>query len=138
MVAVSSDSTYDPASEIERLFRRWAALEVDGDLDAWLELVAEDAVLQPPGEPAVEGKSAIRAYASRLFELPIVRMEPGSLTTWVSESADLACIFGGLDMALEDESGREEQRIECLAVWRKVDGRWKVAVNSWSPNEAGA
>ena len=93
-------------AEIDSLFRRWADLEVTGDLEAWLEFVADDAVLQPPGESPVEGKAAIGEYAAAFFKLPIVKMEPGALRIHVSASGDLACNYGPIKMALEDESGR--------------------------------
>ena len=125
-------------AEIQDLFRRWADLEVTGDLKAWLEFVADDAVFQPPGEPAVEGKAAIREYAAAFFKLPIVQMEPGSLQIHVSASGDLACNYGPLKMVLEDENGRVEHDLKCLAIWKKDNGRWKITANSWSMNAASA
>lgn len=41
--------------EITRLLREVAALEVTGDLETWIGYFADDAVLQPAGEPAVVG-----------------------------------------------------------------------------------
>ncbi len=125
------DAQQSAQAEIEGLFRRWADLEVTGDLEAWLEFVADDAVLQPPGEPPVEGKAAVREYAAALFKLPIVRMEPGSLQIHVSASGDLACNYGPLKMALEDENGRVEYELKCMAIWKKDSGRWKITANSW-------
>ena len=38
-----------------------------GDLEAYLAVFAEDAVLMPPNEPPVVGKEATRAWAQGLF-----------------------------------------------------------------------
>lgn len=132
-----SSAAQDATREIERLFRRWTALEVEGDLDAWLAMVADDAVLQPAGEPAVVGKPAIREYASDFFEMPIVKMEPGPLRVHVGTGGDLACLYGPIVMALEDESGTaREQDLKCMAVWKNEDGQWKLTANSWSANSS--
>lgn len=122
------------AAEIERRFRRWAELEVEGDLDAWTEFIAEDAVIQPPGEPHVHGRDSIRAYAAAFFELPIAVMEPTDQRVYVSESEDLAVNLGGLRMVLDNDDGPQELDLKCMAVWQKQDGEWKIVANTWSPN----
>ena len=76
---------------VESLFRHWTELEVKKDMEPWLELVADDALLQPAGDPAIVGKSAIRDWFVRFFEIPVSAMDPGALTVFVSESGDPAC-----------------------------------------------
>ena len=120
------------AEVIENLFRHWAELEVKKDLDAWLELVADDAVLQPAGESAVRGKSAIRDWFVNFFEIPVSVMEPGELTVFVSESQDLACNFGDLRMVVDNPDGKVEFDMKSMVVWRKIGGSWKVTAASWS------
>lgn len=136
---MSSGPQQDATREIEQLFRRWVDLEVEGDLDEWLTMVTDDAVFQPAGEPAVEGKPAIREYASDYFEMRIVKMEPGPLRVHVGAAGDLACLYGPLAMALEDENGiTTEHSLKCMAVWRNEDGQWKITANSWSMNSSAA
>ena len=131
-----TDTTrHDEARVIEQRFRDWADLEVKGDLDAWSQFVAEDAVLQPPGEPEVRGLAAIRDYAAKFFELPIVVMEPGELPVVVSQSLDLAYNVGNLKMVLDNPDGKVEFDMKSTAIWRKIDGTWKITVNSWSSNK---
>lgn len=129
-----SAAPFDEAKVVEQRFREWADLEVKGDLNAWSQFVAEDAVLQPPGEPEVRGLAAIRDYAAKFFELPIVGMEPGELTVVVSESGDLAYNAGNLKMTLDNPQGILELDLKSTAIWRKIDGSWKIILNSWSSN----
>jgi len=131
---MSADPTPASQADILHLFRTWAALEVSGDLDAWLDHVDDEAVLQPPGEPAVEGKAAIRTFAQSFFSLPLVKMEPGDVRVVVN--GDLACVYGPLTMGLEGPDGVTETTLKCLAVWRRNADRWRILVNSWSMNAA--
>ena len=119
---------------IKKSFREWGDLEVKGDLDAWLKFVADDAILHPAGEPEVHGKAAIREYAAKFFQLPIVLMEPGELTVFVSESSDLAYNVGSLKMVLDNPDGKVDLDMKCTAIWRKISGEWRIALNSWSSN----
>ena len=123
------------AEVIEKRFREWAALEVKKNLDAWLQFVAEDAILQPAGEPQVRGKAAIRDYAAKFFELPIALMEPGNQTVFISESSDLAYNAGSLKLVLDNPDAKLEMDMKCTAIWRKVAGEWQVVLNSWSLNK---
>ena len=124
-------------AEVEKLFRHWAELEVKKDLDAWLELVADDVILQPAGEPAVRGKNAARDWFINFFQTPVSLMEPGHLTVFVSESQDLACNYGDLTVVVDSPDGKVEGAMKSMVVWRKIDGSWKVAANSWSANSPG-
>ena len=124
------------ADAIRRLFNRWAEFEVEGDIDGWASLIAEDVELLPPGEPAVRQKESVRDYAVQFFKLPISAMEPGAQRVIVSQSGDLAVNFGNLRMVLDNPKGPLELDMKCLAVWRKFDGKWLIVANTWSSNRS--
>ena len=78
----------------------------------------------------------MRAYATTFFYLPIVTVEPGDLTIFLSDSGDLACHLGILNFVRDEENGRFEYDYKSMVTWRKEAGQWKVVANSWSPNTA--
>ena len=123
---MSDPAPKSEAEVVESLFRHWAELEVKKDLEAWLELVADDAVLQPAGEPAIVGKNAIRDWFVRFFEIPVSAMEPGPLTVFVSESGDLACNYGNLRMVVDGPGGPVNRCVNEIRrqppVWSSRDG----------------
>lgn len=131
---MSETASIRESQVIENRFREWAALEVKKDLRTWLRFLADDAVLQPAGEPEVRGKAAIEAYAAKFFELPIEIMEPGPQTVVVGASSDLAFNAGPLRIVLDSPNGKIELDMKSAVIWRKVGGEWKIALNSWSAN----
>ena len=60
--------------EKERLLKRdaeWAKLAAAGrDIEGMLSYWTEDAIVIPPGLPAVVGKSALRQYVENSMKLP--------------------------------------------------------------------
>jgi ketosteroid isomerase-like protein len=126
----SSDATIIELHEI------WAQHEVDGDLDAWLDMVDDDVVLQPPGESQVTGKNAAAEFAKGFLSLPIAKMKVGESTVLLSEANDMALITGPIEFALDDpKQGYIEQTLKFMAVWIKVGNSWKVRSNSWSSDD---
>lgn len=119
---------------IERLHGDWADAEVAKDVDASLAFMTDDAVLQPPNAPPIQGREAIRDFYIAMFELPIVSMTMGPTTVVVSESGDVAADWGILTLVLDNDQGPVTDTLKFMAVWERHDGAWKVAANSWSSN----
>ena len=123
------------ADRIKSLFDLWAKHEVDGDLEAWTAMIADDVTILPPGQPAIRGKEKVREFAASFFELPIEVMEPLAQQVLVSDSGDLAVNFGDLRMVLNPDDGdRIEMDLKCLAVWCREGDDWRISVNTWSSN----
>ena len=63
----------------------WAALAAKGqEIDHMLAFWTDDAIVYPPGMPAVRGKTALRAYVEGALTIP------GFHITWTTSEASLS------------------------------------------------
>src|SRR2546430_12253831 len=83
LVFSCSQREFDSAAEQAKLLRRdaeWADLATAGkDVDKIVSYWSDDAILIFPGQPVLEGKTAIRAYVAESLNTP------GFKIHWVSE-----------------------------------------------------
>jgi ketosteroid isomerase-like protein len=119
-----------------KLSREWSAKVASAPLDDWIDYWAEDAVMMPPGLPALRGKAAIRQYVEAAGQLPgfQIRWEPER--AYVSESGDLAYMIERNVTVIDDPEGNPVTTYgKVVTVWRKDgDGSWRNVVDMW--NEA--
>lgn len=125
----------DPAEDeetVRRLATEWAAAEASNDIDAAVSFMWEDAVMQPPNAPQVQGHAAIRElYGAVTF----VSLDPGPLTA--KASGELAVVWSPrMTYTLEMAGDTITDEAKFVAVWERRDGEWKVLENSWSSNLA--
>jgi len=103
-----------------------------GDADAVANLYAEDAVLMPPGVPAVTGRAAIKEFiasdsaAVKAAGLAFKIAEP----TGVGISGDLGWSSGSY--AVTAASGATVESGKYLTVHRRSDGKWKLIRDTWN------
>jgi ketosteroid isomerase-like protein len=137
----------DPSPDIDMETQRAVLLETDQDLaeamtagiaagqfDAMSAFFKEDAIFFPAGSPAIDGKSAIRAF----FEANT--LEPDSTLTTVpfeaqvSRSGDLGHTLGIYQSRFD---GTEESPLVLgvyLSVWEKdIYGNWMIIMQIHSP-----
>lgn len=126
----------DLNAEADLIRRRSQQLvEAEGrkELEAILPFYAEDAVNQPPGAPAVQGHQAIREfYMSFYREVPLVSFTSTVTALHVAQGGDLAYETGANHLVLDKGGTRVEDVGKYLAVWRKINGEWRVAAVSFS------
>ena len=124
------------AESLMNLSREWSAKVASAPVDEWIDFWAEDAVMMPPGLPAVRGKAAIRQYVEAAGKLPgfQIRWEPES--AYVSKSGDLAYMIERNVTIVNDAQGNPVMTHgKVVTVWRKgADGSWQNVVDMW--NEA--
>jgi ketosteroid isomerase-like protein len=128
------------ADEIKQADKEWLAAAGAKDVERSVSFWTDDAVVQPPGQPAVVGAVAIRRYVSEAFR------QPGFSITWqssepiVSSSGDMAYTLSSNQFTFQDPQGKlVTLRGKGVVVWRRQsDGRWKCAVDSWNPEPEGA
>jgi uncharacterized protein (TIGR02246 family) len=123
----------DMATEQEAVLqfaRDFAAAEASNDDDAVMAFWWDDAVMQPPNAPTIQGAEAIRAmYEMVTFE----SMEVGELTARVS--GDLAVVWGPFMATVVIEGvGRMVNDNKFIVVLERRDGVWKAIENSWNSN----
>jgi len=134
-------SAADAAKEIAALQaadKTWEKAYAAGNVDAVASLYDEQAVLLPPGAPAVKGRAAIKAFFVK--------------DTAESQKAGVAFILGpnpagGVsgDMgwqsgsyAVKDKGGKVVEAGKYLSVSRKKDGKWLYVRDTWNADGAPA
>jgi ketosteroid isomerase-like protein len=122
------------ADSLMNLSREWSAKVASAPMNEWIDFWAEDAVMMPPGLPAVRGKAAIRQYVEAAGKLPgfQIRWEPES--AFVSQSGDLAYMIERNVTTVNDPQGNPVTTYgKVVTVWRKdADGSWRNIVDMWN------
>src|SRR5687767_11019103 len=127
----------DVAAERAALFKAdkaWSEAAVSKDVERILSFWTDDAIVYPPGQPAVVGKDALRLYVTQGFALPgfSIRWETSAFE--VSASGDMAYGLGSNVVTINDPQGKLlTERGRGVTVWRKgKDGSWKCVVDIWN------
>jgi uncharacterized protein (TIGR02246 family) len=101
------------------------------DFATWASLFLEDAVINPPNEPAVKGRAAIRAWLEKFppmteFKLKNEKVEGGD---------DLGYVLGTYTMTITPPGApgpvKDSGKFVTI-VRRQPDGRWLCAVDMFS------
>jgi uncharacterized protein (TIGR02246 family) len=132
----------DLAAERIRLLERdaeWAAAAFEGrDPELVLSFWTDDAVVIPPGLPAVVGKDALRQYVRASMQIPGFRITWTSTDVTFSPDQNLAYIFSNNAVEMNTPDGtpiRNEGR--AVTIWRREpDGQWRCAVDIWNAGRA--
>lgn len=134
-LASCSQREFEPTTEAEKLLRRdaeWADLATAGkDIEKVLSYWSDDAVLIFPGQPVLEGKTAIRAYVTTSFNTP------GFKIHWVSEKpvfspdGKFAYMRATDDLAVPGPSGGTMTlHLRGISIWRlDPDNQWRCVID---------
>jgi uncharacterized protein (TIGR02246 family) len=132
-----TDPAVDDAAVSEAIRAKdqaFAAAMVAGDVEAVLAQYSEDARVLAPGAPMVVGSQAIRdMFAPWLSSSPPSSMTLDGETTTVAASGDYAHVVGTFTIAGMDPNGAAYTDTgKYVAVWRNVDGDWKMVADIWN------
>lgn len=129
-------------SERARLLQRdaeWAAAATEGrDVEHILSYWTEDAVVLPPGLPAVAGKAALREYVQGSLQIPGFRITWTSADVTFSPDRNLAYLFSRNEVTLNAPDGTPITTVgRAVTIWRREDdGEWRCAVDIWNDEPA--
>jgi uncharacterized protein (TIGR02246 family) len=101
------------------------------DFATWAALFLEDAVINPPNEPAVKGRAAIRAWLEKFPPITEFKLNNEK----VEGREDLAYVLGTYTMTITPPGapGPVKDSGKFVTVVRKQpDGRWLGAVDMFS------
>jgi ketosteroid isomerase-like protein len=132
----------DTAAERAELLRRdaeWAAAASEGrDVERILSFWTEDAVVLPPGLPAVAGQAALRHYVEGSTRIPGFRITWTSSDVTLSPDGRLAYMFSRNEVTADGPDGRPvTTRGRAVTIWRlESDGQWRCAVDIWNAEPA--
>lgn len=138
LVAGCSSPRFDSAEESKKLLKRdaeWAEVALAGkDIDQIVSYWSEDAVVIPQGQPAVEGKAAIRAFVTASLQTPGFKIHWRSETVAFSPDGKLAYMRGTNEMTVPGPNGALLTLPgRGVTVWRlEPDGQWRCVVDIWN------
>jgi ketosteroid isomerase-like protein len=141
-LAACGATKFDAASEGAKLQRRdaeWADLASAGkNVDSIVSYWTEDAVVIEPGQPAVEGKAAIRNYVAESYKTPGFKIHWVSEKPTFSPDGKLAYMRGTDEMTVPGPKGAPMTlHLRGYSIWRlEPDGVWRCVVDI--ANEAPA
>lgn len=141
MLLAGAAQAADTAAELKALHgveQAWAKAYNAGDGDAVAALYADDALLMPLHQPAVSGKTAIRAY----FVKEVGEAKKGGVVVSTSANPDGGA-NGDLGWAsgtysVKDKSGRTLEAGKYLSVFKKKDGKWLFLRDTWNTDSVPA
>jgi len=132
----------DMAAERTCLLQRdaeWSAAASEGrDAERVLSYWTDDAVVLPPGLPAVVGKAALRQYVEGSMQIPGFRITWTSTDVTFSPDGQLAYMFSRNAVTMNDPDGAPTTTEgRAVTIWRREsDGEWRCAVDIWNAGRA--
>jgi ketosteroid isomerase-like protein len=132
----------DLVSERTRLLRRdaeWAVAASEGrDIERVLSYWTEDAVVFPPGLPAVVGKVALREYVLSSMQISGFKITWTSTDVTFSPDGNLAYLFSRNAVSMDAPDGTPTTTEDrAVTIWRREsDGEWRCAVDIWNAEPA--
>ena len=112
---------------IKKLAESYAAAHQAGDGPALARMFRDDAVIIPPGKPAIVGRSAIDDFFAGVTGGADLRTE----TAHIDVDDTMAYDYG---TAAWSENG-ERRELFYVDVYRLEDGEWKVQLSTWNTSE---
>lgn len=101
------------------------------DFATWASLFLKDAVINPPNEPAVKGRAAIRAWLEKFRPMTEFKLKNEK----VEGSDDLGYVLGTYSIAITPPGApgpvKDSGKFVTI-VRRQPDGRWLAAVDMFS------
>jgi ketosteroid isomerase-like protein len=133
-----STTAFDKVAEERVLLARdaeWANLASSSqDVEKIVSYWTDDALVVPPGQPAVEGKDALRAFVKASQNMPGFRIHWASSHVTFSSDGRLAYMRGTNETTLTGPDGKPMTIPgRAITVWRKdADEQWRCAVDIWN------
>ena len=113
------------------LEREWYNRFAQGDVDWIVAAHAPDAQQFPPDAPPIVGIDALRAAWQGMVDSdgPALSWQPTQ--AFVSKSGDMAWDYGTAKLTSPDG---DTQHLKYVVVWHRIDGKWKIVMDMFSPN----
>lgn len=115
--------------------KAWSAAASAGkDVEAVVSFWSDNAVVVPPGAPAIVGKDAIRKFVAQSFETPGFHISWKTLNAAVSDDGTMGYLESENSIQMPGPDGNPVTRTgRAITVWRRgPDGSWKCVYDSWN------
>lgn len=130
VLAAGSHHRFDPVAEGKALLQRdaeWAdAARAGKDVEKIVSYWSDDAVVIEPGQPAIAGKAAIRAFVTDSLKTPGFKIHWVSRDPVFSDDGSMAYMPGADEMTMPGPDGKlVTVHTQGISIWRrKPGGRW--------------
>jgi uncharacterized protein (TIGR02246 family) len=130
--STAAPETAADKSAVRAVSIAWKNAYNAGNATAVAALYAEDAVLSAPGEPAIQGKAAIREYfVKRVAEFSVAGLTVTDAPIGdVGASGDLA--FQWETYRVTDKSGALVDAGKLLTLFQRKSGNWMIIGDTWN------
>jgi len=118
----------------------WAVVSSAGrDVERILSYWTDDAIVLPPGLPAVVGRAALRQYVQESLRIPGFRITWESTDAVFSPDGSLAYLLGRNSVTMNSPDGTATTTYgRGITIWRReADDEWRCVVDIWNA-EPGA
>jgi uncharacterized protein (TIGR02246 family) len=113
---------------IDAANKKFGAAIAAGDAAGVAGIYTDDAMVLPPNMEAIKGKAAIEKVFQGLI---VVGIKSATLTAQDVEShGDTATEIGSY--SLMNAAGKEIDRGKYIAIWKRVQGQWKMHRDIWN------
>ena len=108
---------------------RWQKAIAEDDVDAIVALHAPNAVLMFSNMPLASGSAAVRSLYNEMVKTP------GLLMHWIPTRIEVtspttALEYGTYTESFDSPSGKMHDSGNYVVFWRKIDGRWRIALDA--------
>lgn len=110
--------------------KAWLAAEIAKDIPTIVSFYAEDAIEMASNTPMIQGKDAIRQWYEAWLTPAGVGMTFETADIALASSGDMAVERGTYRFTQDSPRGRTEDVGKYVTVWKKVDGKWQVAIDT--------
>jgi uncharacterized protein (TIGR02246 family) len=128
----ASAQTVSDEQQIRDLEQQWAEAVEERDLEAIVGLFAEDGQIMPPNARSVSGREPIAEAWQGILDLPELEFSFAPTAVKVAGSGDMAYVVGTYQLAYQGEEARVEDAGKYVDVWEKIDGEWKVVIETYN------
>ena len=122
VAATAAPDAAQVRAEIEAIETRWAAAMNAKDINALMDLYAEDAISLPDGKPALVGKTAIRKAQEAEFAQPAKYASVAFTTTDVYPQGNFVTEVGKSEFT--DAAGKVVMGGKYIAIFEKQNGKY--------------
>ena len=125
-------------AELQRVDAAWAgAAAAARDVEQIVSFWADDAIVIPPGQMPIIGKTAIRNYVSASLKIPGFSIQWKTTQFSMARDCDIAYGIGTNQVSFNDENGnRVTLRGKAVTIWRMENDAWKCVVDIWNDDPA--
>lgn len=106
------------------------------DTETVVSFYAADARVLPPGAPMTQGQDGARKMWVEMLRMPGLSFTIHTNEVVTSEGGDLAIALGNFALKGQGPKGEFTDNGKYVTVFKKVDGGWKIAVDTFNSDAA--